>query len=121
MIIIMISLSAYRSPWSTPILLLIFFSAFNLLEASLPSWLSKVCPVVVVARRWVFTLHLSLWVHLWVVPLVDALGSIGVDGLFILLAAIMLLWLGFALGMQSQNPLRAWFCRCLIRIVMNLK
>ncbi|MAR59231.1 MAG: MFS transporter, partial [Porticoccaceae bacterium] len=29
----------------TPVLLLVFFAAFNLLEAALPSWLSKSCPV----------------------------------------------------------------------------
>lgn len=108
MIITTISLSAYRSPWSTPILLLIFFSAFNLLEASLPSWLSKVCPVG--SRGTAMGIYSSSqFMGAFVGGALGgwALGSIGVDGLFILLAAIMLLWLGFALGMQSPKPLKS--------------
>jgi MFS family permease len=108
MIITTISLSVYRSPWSTPILLLIFFSAFNLLEASLPSWLSKVCPVG--SRGTAMGIYSSSqFMGAFVGGALGgwALGSIGVDGLFILLAAIMLLWLGFALGMQSPKPLKS--------------
>lgn len=108
MIITVISLSVYRSPWVTPILLLVFFSAFNLLEASLPSWLSKVCPVG--SRGTAMGIYSSSqFMGAFVGGTLGgwALGSIGVDGLFILLAAIMLLWLGFALGMQSPRPLKS--------------
>ena len=38
-------LSSQRGPLLTPLMLLVFFAAFNLLEATLPSWLSKMCPV----------------------------------------------------------------------------
>ena len=40
----MLMLGLFRGALLTPLMLLLFFAAFNLLEASLPSWLSKVCP-----------------------------------------------------------------------------
>ena len=44
MALVMAVLSILRGELLTPIMLWLFFAAFNLLEASLPSWLSKVCP-----------------------------------------------------------------------------
>ena len=48
-------LSILRGELLTPIMLWLFFAAFNLLEASLPSWLSKVCPAGRRAPPWVST------------------------------------------------------------------
>ena len=108
MAITMLALTFYRSAWITPLVLLIFFSAFNLLEASLPSWLSKVCPVG--SRGSAMGIYSSsqfLGAFAGGVLGGWALGSIGVDGLFLLLASILLIWFCFALGMQTPRPLKS--------------
>lgn len=108
LIISMAVLGLYRSTGSTPLLLLIFFAAFNLLEAALPSWLSKVCPVG--NRGTAMGIYsTSQFLGAFAGGIVGglALGSLGVNGLFLLLAAILLIWFSFALGMQTPRPLKS--------------
>lgn len=108
MVITMVILSVYRSLWVTPFMLLIFFSAFNLLEASLPSWLSKVCPVG--SRGTAMGIYSSsqfLGAFAGGVLGGWALGSMGINGLFLLLASILAIWFCFALGMHTPKPLKS--------------
>ena len=89
-------------------MLLIFFSAFNLLEASLPSWLSKVCPVG--SRGTAMGIYSSsqfLGAFAGGVLGGWALGSMGINGLFLLLASILVIWFCFALGMHTPKPLKS--------------
>jgi predicted MFS family arabinose efflux permease len=96
-----------RSSWLTLLLLLAFFAAFNLLEASLPSWLSKVCPTG--NRGTAMGIYSSAqFMGAFAGGVLGgwALGSIGIDGLFIILAIILLIWFCFALGMQAPRSLQ---------------
>ena len=107
MVIVMATLGLSRSAWLTPLLLLVFFGAFNLLEASLPSWLSKACPPG--NRGTAMGIYSSaqfLGAFAGGVLGGWALGSIGIDGLFIMLAIILLIWLFLALGMQPPRSLQ---------------
>jgi MFS family permease len=100
-------LGLYRSDWVTLLMLLLFFSAFNLLEASLPSWLSKVCPAG--NRGTAMGIYsTSQFMGAFVGGVIGgwALGSVGIDGLFFILAMILLIWLVVALGMQAPRPLQ---------------
>jgi predicted MFS family arabinose efflux permease len=88
-------------------MLFVYFAAFNLLEASLPSWLSKVCPAgnrgtamgIYSTCQFLGTFAggiLGGW----------GLTSLGVDGLFILLAALLLVWVILATQMSSPRPMQ---------------
>ena len=95
----MLLLALFRSPLLTPIMLLLFFAAFNLLEASLPSWLSKVCP----AGRKGTAMGIYSTSQFFGAFVGGVLGGwsvqqLGVDSLFLLLAAIGLVWWLLALG-----------------------
>jgi len=107
MALAVLMLGYYRSNLITPLMLLVFFAAFNLLEATLPSWLSKVSPVgnrgtamgIYSSFQFMGTFAggvLGGW----------SLSSFGIDGLFILLALILLIWCLLALSMQSPKPLQ---------------
>lgn len=103
----MLVLGLYRSDWVTPLMLLMFFSGFNLLEASLPSWLSKVCPAG--NRGTAMGIYsTSQFMGAFVGGVIGgwAVDGIGVGGLFFILAIILLIWFFFALGMQSPRPLQ---------------
>ena len=103
----MMILGVSRNGLVTPWMLLAFFTAFNLLEATLPSWLSKVCPVG--NRGTAMGIYSSSqFMGAFVGGVLGGwgLGHIGIDGLFMLLAAILLLWCLLALTMQSPKPLQ---------------
>ena len=100
-------LGLYRSDWVTLLMLLLFFSAFNLLEASLPSWLSKVCPAGNRGTAMgIYSTSQFMGAFFGGVIGGWALGSVGIDGLFFILAMILLIWLVVALGMQAPKPLQ---------------
>ena len=103
----MLMLALFRSPLLTPVWLLLFFAAFNLLEASLPSWLSKVCPagrkgtaMGIYSTSQFFGAFVGGLLGGWSVQ------QVGVDGLFVLLAAIGCLWWLFALGLQTPRAMQ---------------
>lgn len=100
-------LALFRSPLLTPIMLLLFFAAFNLLEASLPSWLSKVCPagqkgtaMGIYSTSQFFGAFVGGVLGGWSVQ------HLGVDSLFLLLALISLVWLLLALGLDAPRSLQ---------------
>ena len=107
MAIAMLVMGFYRDNLIAPCMLLLFFAAFNLLEATLPSWLSKVCPVG--NRGTAMGIYSSFqFMGAFVGGLLGgwALVSFGVSGLFVLLGAILLLWVFLALPMQSPKALQ---------------
>ncbi|MFP6833496.1 MAG: MFS transporter [Porticoccaceae bacterium] len=84
-----------------------YFAAFNLLEAFLPSWLSKVCPAgnrgtamgIYSTCQFLGTFAggiLGGW----------GLTSLGVDGLLMLLAMLLLVWVILATQMTSPRPMQ---------------
>ena len=100
-------LSQVNAYWPTLLLLLIFFAAFNLLEASLPSWLSKTCPagyrgtaMGVYSTSQFFGAFCGGALGGW------SLQVMGSSGLFLLLAALIALWFLVSLGLQPPQPLQ---------------
>ena len=88
-------------------MLFIYFAAFNLLEALLPSWLSKVCPV---GNRGTAMGIYSSWQFLGTftggILGGFALANVGIDGLFWLLGLMLLFWCFIAATMASPKPLQ---------------
>jgi len=107
MTIAMVVLGKFQGTFITLVMLFAYFSAFNLLEASLPSWLSKACPV---GNRGTAMGIYSTWQFLGTFAggLLGglALTSWGVDGLFLLLSLLLLVWCFVALKMTSPRPLQ---------------
>ncbi len=92
--------------WPVLLLLLLFFAGFNLLEAMLPSWLSKACPagyrgtaMGVYSTCQFFGAFCGGLLGGW------ALQHYGSHALFLLLAGLALLWWLLALGL-AQPKLR---------------
>ena len=109
----MLLLGLFRGPLLTPIMLLLFFAAFNLLEASLPSWLSKVCP----AGRKGTAMGIYSTSQFFGAFVGGVLGGwsvqqFGVDSLFLLLAAIGLVWWLLALGLEAPRSLQTVVLNC---------
>ena len=105
--IAMLLLALLRGPLLTPVMLLLFFAAFNLLEASLPSWLSKVCPagqkgtaMGIYSTSQFFGAFVGGLLGGWSVQ------QFGVDSLFLLLAAIGFVWWLAALGLEAPKALQ---------------
>ena len=103
----MLLLGLQRGALLTPILLLAFFAAFNLLEASLPSWLSKTCPagnrgtaMGIYSTCQFFGAAVGGVVGGW------SLQYYGINGLFLLIAGILIIWWLLALGLQSPRALQ---------------
>lgn len=110
--VVLLAVSALVLGWQrtalvTPLMLLLFFAAFNLLEASLPSWLSKACPagsrgtaMGIYSTCQFFGAFVGGILGGW------SLQQFGVDGLFIMLGIVMLGWWLAALGLQSPRPMQ---------------
>ena len=103
----MLVLGLERGALLTPLMLLIFFAAFNLLEASLPSWLSKTCPVGnrgtamgIYSTCQFFGAFVGGTVGGW------SLQQYGIDGLFLLVAGVLVIWWVLALGLKAPKPLQ---------------
>jgi len=100
-------LSFYRGSVLTPLLLLIFFTAFNLLEASLPSWMSKSCPVG--NRGTAMGIYsTSQFLGAFFGGLLGgwSLQTLGMNGLFIVISAVLAIWWWVCLGLESPKPLK---------------
>jgi predicted MFS family arabinose efflux permease len=96
-----------RSLILTPLMLLAFFAAFNLLEASLPSWLSKACPAG--SRGTAMGLYsTSQFLGAFAGGVLGgwSLQYFGVDGLFLVVGVISLVWLLVALRLEAPRPLQ---------------
>jgi predicted MFS family arabinose efflux permease len=103
----MLVLGLQRGALLTPIMLLLFFAAFNLLEASLPSWLSKVCPAG--SRGTAMGIYSTC--QFFGAFAGGALGGwslqyYGVSGLLLLIAGVLGIWWILALGLQSPRALQ---------------
>jgi predicted MFS family arabinose efflux permease len=110
--VVLLAVSALVLGWQrtaliTPLMLLLFFAAFNLLEASLPSWLSKACPagsrgtaMGIYSTCQFFGAFVGGILGGW------SLQQFGADGLFILLGIVLLGWWLLALGLQSPRPMQ---------------
>ena len=88
-------------------MLFIYFAAFNLLEALLPSWLSKVCPVG--NRGTAMGIYSSCqFLGTFTGGILGgfALANVGIDGLFWLLGLMLLFWCFVAATMASPKPLQ---------------
>ena len=89
------------------ILLTAFFAAFNLLEALLPSWVSKVCPVG--NRGTAMGVYSSSqFFGAFMGGLVGGfcLQYFGANGVYFSISVVALIWLFFSIGLQSPRPLK---------------
>ena len=89
------------------ILLTAFFAAFNLLEALLPSWVSKVCPVG--NRGTAMGVYSSSqFFGAFMGGLVGGfcLQYFGANGVYFAISVVALMWLFFSIGLQSPRPLK---------------
>jgi predicted MFS family arabinose efflux permease len=107
MAILMSLLSIWRGNLITGFMLWLFFAAFNLLEAMLPSWLSKACPagqkgtaMGIYSTSQFFGAFAGGILGGW------SLQQFGIDGLFLLLAGILAIWCLVALGLQTPRALQ---------------
>lgn len=95
------------SLWGIVATLFSYFVAFNILEASLPSLISKMAPVA--AKGTAMGIHNTA--HSFGMFLGAALGgwlshSYGNSMVFVFCAALMLIWFGLALGMQAPPSVK---------------
>ncbi|HAZ79662.1 MAG TPA: MFS transporter [Porticoccaceae bacterium] len=110
--VMVMALSAFcltfgRTSLITLTLLLLFFAAFNLLEASLPSWLSKACPVG--NRGTAMGVYSTCqFLGAFAGGLIGgwSMQKYGLNGVFGSVACMLLVWWVFALGLQSPRPLK---------------
>lgn len=96
-----------KSPNVLLILLTAFFAAFNLLEALLPSWVSKVCPVG--NRGTAMGVYSSSqFFGAFIGGLVGGfcLQYFGANGVYFAISVVALMWLFFSVGLQSPRPLK---------------
>ena len=107
MTIAMFVLGNAQSAAITVSMLFVYFAAFNLLEASLPSWLSKVCPVGNRGTAMgIYSTCQFLGTFIGGILGGFALANVGIDGLFWLLALMLLFWCFVAATMVSPKPLQ---------------
>ena len=107
MTIAMFVLGNAKSAAITVSMLFVYFAAFNLLEASLPSWLSKVCPVGNRGTAMgIYSTCQFLGTFIGGILGGFALANVGIDGLFWLLALMLLFWCFVAATMTSPKPLQ---------------
>lgn len=107
MTVAMFVLGTTKSSVTIVLMLFVYFAAFNLLETTLPSWLSKVCPVG--NRGTAMGIYSSCqFLGTFAGGILGgfALANVGVDGLFLLLAMMLLFWCLLACTMTSPKPLQ---------------
>ena len=107
MTILMALLAVCRGSLLTGIMLWLFFAAFNLLEAMLPSWLSKACPAGQKGTAMgIYSTSQFLGAFAGGILGGWSLQQFGIDGLFVLLAVILAVWCLVALGLQTPRALQ---------------
>jgi hypothetical protein len=97
----------FDSLWGTTIALLVFFAAFNLLEATLPSLISKIAPVG--AKGTAIGVYSSVqFLGTFVGASVGGYlyGNHGSSALFAFCGALLMLWLIFAVTMKAPAAVR---------------
>jgi len=107
MAILMTLLAFCRGSLVTGFMLWLFFAAFNLLEAMLPSWLSKACPAGQKGTAMgIYSTSQFLGAFAGGILGGWSLQQYGIDGLFVLLAVILSIWSLVALGLQTPRALQ---------------
>ena len=107
MAILMALLAVCRGSLLTGLMLWLFFAAFNLLEAMLPSWLSKACPAGQKGTAMgIYSTSQFLGAFAGGILGGWSLQQFGIDGLFLLLAVILAVWCLVALGLQTPRALQ---------------
>jgi predicted MFS family arabinose efflux permease len=97
----------FNSLWGTATALLVFFAAFNLLEATLPSLISKIAPVG--AKGTAIGVYSSVqFLGTFVGASVGGYlyGNYGSSALFAFCGALLMLWLIFAVTMKAPAAVR---------------
>ncbi|SEK79378.1 Predicted arabinose efflux permease, MFS family [Nitrosovibrio tenuis] len=97
----------FNSLWGTTAALLVFFAAFNLLEATLPSLISKIAPVG--AKGTAIGVYSSVqFLGTFVGASVGGYlyGNHGSSALFAFSGALLMLWLMFAVTMKAPAAVR---------------
>lgn len=98
----------FDSIWGTAIALLIFFTAFNLLEASLPSLISKIAPVG--AKGTAIGIYSStqfLGAFIGAATGGYLFGSYGSDALYAFCGSLLTVWLVLAVTMKAPAAVRS--------------
>ncbi len=91
------------------IFILLFFTAFNILEASLPSLVSKMSPTEAKGTAMgIYSTSQFLGAFFGGVMGGKLLGLYGINGVFLFAMAAMLVWLVFALTMKSPRYLSTY-------------
>jgi predicted MFS family arabinose efflux permease len=107
MAVAMFVLGSAQGAVITIVMLFTYFTVFNLLEALLPSWLSKVCPVGNRGTAMgIYSTFQFLGTFVGGILGGYTLANIGADGLFWLLAVMLLFWCIVARRMVSPKPLQ---------------
>jgi predicted MFS family arabinose efflux permease len=107
MAILMALLAVCRGSLLTGLMLWLFFAAFNLLEAMLPSWLSKACPAGQKGTAMgIYSTSQFLGAFAGGILGGWSLQQFGIDGLFVLLAVILAVWCLVSLGLQTPRALQ---------------
>ena len=99
----------HDSIYGLTIFILVFFTAFNILEASLPSLVSKMSPTE--AKGTAMGIYsTSQFLGAFFGGLIGGklLGLYGINGVFLFAASAMLIWLLFALTMKSPRYLSTY-------------
>ncbi len=96
----------YTSLWGTVIMLVLFYTAFNLLEATLPSLVSKMAPAESKGTAMGFYSSSQFFgAFLGGVSGGSLQGAFGIDAVFLFCAIAALLWLVVAVGMKNPRHL----------------
>lgn len=107
MTVAMLVLGREQGAILTLAMLLLFFAAFNLLEATLPSWLSKACPAG--SRGTAMGIYsTSQFMGAFVGGTLGgwSLQQFGSTGVFLLVAVVLAIWWFLSLSLKSPRPLQ---------------
>ena len=96
-----------NSLWSVAAALLVFFTAFNVLEATLPSMVSKIAPLAAKGTAMgVYSSVQFLGAFVGAVAGGALMQYVGGDAVFVFAIALLLVWLIVASGMQPPGAVR---------------
>lgn len=101
------------APWAVAVALIVYFTAFNILESSLPSLVSRFAPEDAKgAALGVFSTCQFIGAFIGGVSGGIAYGRFGADGTFVFCAAVAGLWFLAVLGLRSPGQNRAADSEC---------
>lgn len=103
LIVALLIMSSASAIWMWAVALLVFFIGFNILEASLPSWLSKIAPAGAkgsVMGMYSTAQFLGAFIGGWLGA--KAISQWGEHGIFVILAGVMVVW--FLVVLITSKP-----------------